>query len=80
MAQIVPHLQLDIGGMVLVDQSARPLVHQGLGRQILRRVGAFVRQVDLFVAQRLAAADHDEQRRQAAQRGLHDGADQGVRD
>ncbi len=78
MAQVVPNLQLDVGGLVALDQSPRLLVQQFLGRQVLSRVGAFMRKIDLLIAQHLATSDHDQQRGQATQCRLQDGADQRV--
>ncbi len=78
MAQVVPDLQLDIGGLVTLNLRPRLVVHHRFRRQVCFRVGTLVSEIDLLVAEQLAAANHDEQGRQTPKCWLQDGTDQRV--
>jgi hypothetical protein len=76
MAEIIPYLKLDVGWLVLL-QPGPPFFCQGFFRWcIFGRISTLVSQIDLLVTKNLSSSNHDEKRRQTAQGGLHDRANQ----
>lgn len=79
MAEIIPDLELDICGLILLNLLSPSVVQCRFWRHVFGRVGALVRHIDLFIPQDLAAAHHNQKRREPTQRRLHNRTDEWVR-